>query len=102
MQPSGWQFRLNDAVERFCPWITIAGHDHETPMINKCWHHRIGQTVCVNAGQSDSGPLHYCLVEAEFTGTKVSLPARLKVTAYPWAQSLTLPGRGDSTEQANL
>lgn len=83
----------NSAIERFSPWLTISGHDHQTPLNNKCWNHRIGQTICVNVGQSESGPLHYCLVEAEFAGTKVSLPTKLKVTAYPWEQSLTLTER---------
>lgn len=81
----------NNAIERFSPWLTISGHDHQTPLRNNCWHHKIGQTVCVNVGQSDSDPLHYCLVEAEFTGNTTSLPARLRVSAFPWEQSLTLP-----------
>jgi Icc-related predicted phosphoesterase len=84
----------NGAIERFSPWLTISGHDHQTPLKNKCWHYKIGQTVCVNAGQSDSGPLHYCLVEAEFIGNRISLPSKLTVTAYPREQSLTLPERG--------
>jgi len=84
----------NNAIERFSPWLTISGHDHQTPLKNKCWHHKIGQTVSINVGQSDSGPLHYCLVEAEFTGNRISLPAKLKVTAYPCEQSLTLPEQG--------
>lgn len=81
----------NDAIEQFSPWLTIPGHDHQTSMANKCWQHRIGQAVCVNAGQSTSGPLHYCSVEAEFMGTEVSLPNKLSITAYPWGQSITLP-----------
>lgn len=84
----------NDAIERFSPWLTISGHDHNTPVTNKRWYHRIGQTVCVNVGQPDSGSLHYCVVEAEFTSSKVSLPSKLTVTAYPWEESLTLPEQG--------
>jgi hypothetical protein len=55
------------ATTRFSPWLVIAGHDHLTPIRSGRWYHRIGQTTCVNVGLTDKGPLHYCLVEAEFT-----------------------------------
>jgi hypothetical protein len=41
-------------------------------------------------GQTDSGPLHYCVIEAEFPESHNCLPSRLKVTAYPWNQSFAL------------
>ena len=89
--PVGGNSDWNSAIERFSPWLTISGHDHQTPLANKCWHHRISQTVCVNAGQADSGPLHYCVVEAEFARPGVSLPTKLGITAYPWRESVILP-----------
>jgi Icc-related predicted phosphoesterase len=79
------------AIERFSPWLTVSGHDHITPIRSNCWHHRIGQTTCVNAGQTDHHPLHYCLVEAEFESQAPSLPTKLEVTAYPWQETLALP-----------
>jgi Icc-related predicted phosphoesterase len=72
-----------DAIERFHPWMTISGHDHRSPLANKRWHHKVGQTICVNAGQPDPARLHYCLVEAAFGRSKPSLPSILKVTAFP-------------------
>jgi Icc-related predicted phosphoesterase len=73
----------NEAIERFSPWLIISGHDHETPALNKCWYHRIEQTVCINVGQPDPKRLHYCLVEAEFARTESRMPTGLKATAYP-------------------
>ena len=43
----------NDAIERFSPWLTTSGHDHESPLANKCWYCQVGQTVCVNVGQTN-------------------------------------------------
>jgi len=79
------------AIERFSPWLSIAGHDHLTPIRSKCWHHHNGQTTCVFVGQTDHGPLHYCLVEAEFESQSPSLPAKMQVTAYPWQETLAIP-----------
>ena len=81
------------AIERFSPWLTISGHDHQTPIRSGCWHHRIGQTTCVNVGQTDNGPLHYCVIEAEFESASPSLPSRMQVTAYPWQETIALPDR---------
>ena len=73
-------------------WFLFAAkHDHITPIRSICWHHRIGQTTCVNVGQTDHGPLHYCLVEAAFESQSPSLPARMQVTAFPWQETLALP-----------
>jgi Icc-related predicted phosphoesterase len=83
--------RLRQAIERFSPWLTVSGHDHDSPRINKRWYHQIGQTICVNAGQTDAGPLHYCVIEAEFAKPRPGLPTSMKVTAYPWKESLVLP-----------
>ena len=81
------------AIERYSPMLTISGHDHATPIRSKVWHHRISKTICVNAGQTEHGPLHYTVVEAFFTGESRSLPVRLRISAYPWRESITLPTR---------
>jgi Icc-related predicted phosphoesterase len=83
----------NDAIEAHRPLLTISGHDHVSPMANRTWFHRLGKTVCVNAGQSVVGPLHFCVVEAEFAFSLRSLPRRLTITAFPWAQALEIPTR---------
>jgi len=79
------------AIKRFSPWLTISGHDHLTPIQSGGWHYRLGQTTCVNVGQTDNGPLHYCLAEAEFDSASPSLPTRMEVTAYPWQETVSLP-----------
>jgi hypothetical protein len=79
------------AIKRFSPWLVIAGHDHLTPVRSGRWYHRIGQTTCVNVGQTDKGPLHYCLVEAEFASAEPSLPNWMQATAFPWEETITLP-----------
>ena len=90
--PAGWSLtRLTGvlagnpewvtAIEQYSPGLTISGHDHATPRKSKRWHHRIEPTVCVNAGQSDTGPLHYGVIQAEFANSTQSLPARMQVRA---------------------
>ena len=93
-QPAGpvmGNVQWNEAIDRFSPWLTVSGHDHRSPGINKRWYCRLGQTVCVNVGQTDGGPLHYCVIEGEFPGSQPCLPFRLTVTAYTWKRSITLP-----------
>ena len=79
------------AIGRFSPWLTASGHDHGTPIKTHRWYDRIGQTTCVNVGQTENGPLHYCLIEAEFQDAARSLPIRMQVTAYPWKETIALP-----------
>jgi Icc-related predicted phosphoesterase len=91
------------AIKHFSPWLTISGHDHLTPIHSDRWHHRIGQTICVNAGQTVSGPLHYCLVEVAFRSVSPSLPTRMAVTAYPWEETVSLPfGRARTLKYGNV
>jgi len=80
-----------EAIERFSPWLTLSGHDHQTPLINRRWYYQLGQTICVNLGQPDTGLLHYCLVQAEFGRSASTLPAKLQVTAFPFKKTVTLP-----------
>jgi Icc-related predicted phosphoesterase len=78
----------NEAIEQFSPLLTISGHDHSTPRRTGKWFHRLGSTVYVNVGQTDAGPLHYTVIEAEFPGEAPSLPSRMRVTAYPRGESV--------------
>jgi hypothetical protein len=76
------------AIKRFMPLLTISGHDHRTPIASGRWWHRIDGTTCVNVGQTDDGPLHFCLVQAEFASSKPSLPKKMEITAMPWNETL--------------
>jgi Icc-related predicted phosphoesterase len=80
-------------VERFNPRLMVCGHDHTTPTKCKRWHHRIGETVVVNVGQSDGTELHYSVIEALFDANQPSLPRRMTVSGFPWGQSIELPAR---------
>jgi len=78
----------NEALARFSPLLTISGHDHDSPIQAQRWHARIGQSACVNLGQTVDGPLHYGILEAEFVQAAPCLPSRMRFTAFPWNQSL--------------
>ncbi len=84
------------AIEKYQPWITLSGHDHETPVFDGFWRDQIGQTTCINAGQpmrltQKTKVLHYCVLDFDFVGTEPTLPKRMTVTAYPWNETVTLP-----------
>lgn len=81
----------NGAIARFSPWLVICGHDHGTPIETNQWHARLGRTLVVNAGQTDSGTLHYTVIEAEFPNNGPGLPSAMRVTAYPWEATRLLP-----------
>lgn len=45
------------------PLLSVHGHIHEAPEVNgQIWAAKIGETVCVQAGQPDEG-IHYVMVE---------------------------------------
>jgi Icc-related predicted phosphoesterase len=80
----------NEAIAFAKPLLTISGHDHVTPINKRRWHHKLGSTTCVNVGQTDSGPLRYSFVNAEFASDQPSLPKRMAVTAYPMGAKISL------------
>jgi len=84
------------AIEKYQPWLTISGHDHETPVFDGFWHDRIGRTTSINVGQptkltEPTKTLHYCVTDFEFLGNEPALPKKVTVTAYPWNGTITLP-----------
>lgn len=91
-----------EAIQKYQPWLTVSGHDHETPVFDGFWRDRIGRTTCLNLGQpvrltKKTKALHYSLMDFEFAGSEPSLPQRVAVTAYPWNETLVLPN-GEKTE----
>jgi len=85
-----------EVIEHFSPWLVIAGHDHGTPIRTGRWQHCVGPTHVANVGQTAAGPLHYAIVEADFSKNATSLPVSMKIIAYPKGESLTLPTVGTS------
>ena len=76
------------AIERFLPRLVVFGHDHRTPIRTKHWHCRLDSTTCINVGQTDTGPLHYAVVEMGFPQNTPCLPRSIAVTAFPGAKTL--------------
>ncbi len=65
------------AVERFCPKVTVSGHDHKTP-------------IETGTGQEDWYP-RYCVIEFEFAERDCSgLPSKVTATIYPDNQTIAL------------
>lgn len=71
-----------DAIERYSPLVIVAGHDHQTPGRMGCWHDRIADTLCLNAGQGNE-ILHYFVLDASFGNKAPSLPTRLAIAHWP-------------------
>ncbi len=80
----------NDAIEEFSPLLTISGHDHYAPQRTGRWHIKMGKTVCINLGQSQQGPLHFALVQMDFDSDQPTLPTEIRVTAFPYRETLTI------------
>lgn len=78
-----------ELVERHQPLLTVSGHDHDTPRQSGLAHARLGQTVCVNVGQSVEA-LHYCVIELTFPSATPSLPLHVVVECFPSGQSLEI------------
>ena len=86
----------SEAIERYQPWLTISGHDHETPVFDGSWRDQLGRTTCLNLGQlarltKEWKTLHYSLMDFEFAGAEPALPQQVTITAYPWRETFVLP-----------
>lgn len=68
------------AIQRFSPRLVISGHDHESPLKNGAWWHRLGSTLCVNVGQQQD-TLHYTVVSFQYRATPS--PVGIVVQEFP-------------------
>ena len=88
--PQTFNPEWTEAIERFRPLLVISGHDHETPKRFNAWHSKLGDTVCVNPGQS-AAELHYCVLDFEFAGDEPALPRKITVAVFPWNSRTVIP-----------
>ncbi len=88
--PVGGNVEWTQAIQTHQPLLTISGHDHHSPIKNRCWAVRTGNTWSVNAGQTTHGPLHYCVIDAEYRWAQPSTPRFLSITAYPWNETIEI------------
>ena len=87
----GW----GKAVDRYQPLLTVSGHDHETPFLNHAWWGRFDATFCINVGQA-ADELAYTVLDFHFDKGVPALPARIKVRAFPWDESLEIVSGRDT------
>jgi Icc-related predicted phosphoesterase len=87
--PQTCNFVWTDTVESHRPLVVVSGHDHKLPLENNTWNAKLGDTLCVNAGQ-DASDLHYCVLDFEFRQETPCLPTRVIVQAFPWRQRVEI------------
>ena len=85
-----WAFSApwREAIERYQPAIAVSGHDHRTPRLTGIWNAKLGNSVCINAGQRLKpfpGPLSHCILDFEFDSSEPSLPRSVKFERYETA-----------------
>ncbi|MFH1502596.1 MAG: metallophosphoesterase [Candidatus Eisenbacteria bacterium] len=53
-------------IEREQPFLTMHGHIHESPEVSKLWLSGVGDTFCLQPGQSEEGgPLSHVVVDTD-------------------------------------
>lgn len=79
---TSWNAQWKEAIENYQPLLTVSGHEHRAPIESARWHLKVGNTVCVNVGQS-GGMLRYGVVELSFMNEVSVLPDNVEVRAFP-------------------
>lgn len=79
-----------EAIERYSPMLVVSGHDHQTPSRMGFWHDRIGDTLCLNAGQGNE-TLNYFVIGTTLHGQSPSLPASMVITHFPTKEVQLIP-----------
>ena len=51
-------------IKKYQPLLTIHGHIHESPEYSHMWKKKIGDTLCVQAGQMDR-TLYYTMIDVD-------------------------------------
>jgi Icc-related predicted phosphoesterase len=87
--PSSFNPAWRTALELYSPRLIVSGHDHRTPLMQNRWNARLGNSFCVNAGQSNS-KLHYTVIDFEFPEASPCLPLEITVRAFPWGEELLI------------
>lgn len=88
----------NQVIEQFSPWLVISGHDHDTPIRTGQWYARVARSHVVNVGQTSSGALHYCVIDAQFPKNTKCLPSSLQITGFPHGKRIILPEIASATK----
>ncbi len=76
-----------DAIAKYAPLLVICGHDHQTPFRGGSWRERVGQSWCLNAGQTRD-TLHYFVIDIIFKGRNPSLASEMTAVYYPSGERL--------------
>ncbi len=77
-----------DAITDYSPLLVICGHDHQTPLRGGSWRERVGQSWCLNAGQTRD-TLHYFVIDVIFKDRQPSLASEMKVVYCPSGERLS-------------
>ncbi len=83
-----WEWR--EAIERYFPLAVVFGHDHQTPWRGGFWNDRIGNSLCLNAGQGND-QLYYFVIDATFEAESRSLPVSMVITHFPTKEVQVIP-----------
>ncbi|MBA3352146.1 MAG: metallophosphoesterase [Blastocatellia bacterium] len=81
-----------EAIECYSPLLVVSGHDHQTPSRMGFWHDRIGNTLCLNAGQGNE-TLNYFVIDTSLQGPAASLPTSMFITHLPTKEVQLIPER---------
>lgn len=76
------------AIHDFAPMLVVCGSDQPSPLNSPEWHDSVRFSTVVHVGQPRNAPLHYMLIEADFTSDTPSLPDSLRVTSMPKGEVL--------------
>lgn len=60
-------------LEQSNAYMSLHGHIHEAPKYSGVWYAKLGNTICIQAGQTEFGelPLHYVIVDTDKNTYKI-------------------------------
>ena len=65
---------MTEFLENSNAYMSLHGHIHESPRMSELWHNKLGNTICIQPGQTEllNKEMFYVIVNTENNSYEIS------------------------------